>query len=392
MDGVEVGGAGEWARAGFGAFFAEQRREVGLLAQRLCGKRDVAEEIAADAFAEAWRRWEELTAAGAPAAAMGGIVERLVHERADRAARRSRAPQGGAAIAAAGGQGEPDGERVRALLAERLALIPPQDAPTVVIAKIVEAGPADADARRAGLAAKLRRPAPIAAGAIVAVALVAAGAIAMSGSGGGPAPADHQALQVADTGAAGDSAGDSASPSVSAASPSASASASATATASASASPSASPSASAKPSAPASSSAATASSTPTTTLLTASASADYQDKNSTWTELDVTTSIKQPLSALTITITVADCDGLSARGSWDSGAGGAFSTTTTTNADGSITYVFQLKSGHEVDQGSIDFAAQFTHQSQAWKASADSYSIVAQAAGSSATANLTGSF
>lgn len=117
-----------------------------------------------------------------------------------------------------------------------------------------------------------------------------------------------------------------------------------------------------------------------------------QGKNSTWAGLDVTTTIKQTLSALTITITVAACDGLSAQGSWDSGAGGAFATSTTKNADGSLTYVFQLNPGSQVSPGSITFAAQFSHDAQAWTSSADSYSIVAQAAGSSSTVRLSSGF
>lgn len=396
MDGVGLGTAGG-ARSDFGAFVTGHCREVGLLALRLCGKRDVAEEIAADAFAEVWRRWDELTRPGAaPADAMGEIVQRLVHERADRADRADRAGRAAAqpgrhSAAPRGVDAEPDSVRVRALLAERLALIPSQDARTVVIARIVE--PVEDEPTKSGLGAKLRRPAPIA-GAVVAVLVVAVGAYAMSGSGSGgkSAQTNQPLVPLGSTGGDALAAGASASTSTST---SASARPSPSISASASATPSASPSASASAAASASV-AASASAISTTasspTLVTASSSVYDQGHNSTWTQLDIAASVKQTLSALTITFTIADCPGLNAAGAWDSGAGGAFRETTTTNRDGSVTYVFQLSSGDQVSPGTINFAAQFSHQSSSWEASADSYSIVAKAAGSSATNTLTGSF
>jgi len=114
--------------------------------------------------------------------------------------------------------------------------------------------------------------------------------------------------------------------------------------------------------------------------------------NGSWSQLDVAASIDQTLSALTITITVADCPGLSPAGAWDNGAGGQFTETTTVNADGSISYVFKLNPGNEVTSGDVTFAAQFSHAFHSWTASADTYSVAAVVAASGATDSFGGSF
>jgi hypothetical protein len=117
-----------------------------------------------------------------------------------------------------------------------------------------------------------------------------------------------------------------------------------------------------------------------------------QGSNRSWTQLDVTTSVAQTLSALTITITVANCPGLSAAGAWDSGAGGQFNETTTQNGDGSISYVFELAPGSQVTPGGISFAAQFSHSYRGWDQGSDSYSVHAVVAGSNATDSFGGGF
>ncbi len=396
MEAVGFEAAGVGPGTDFGAFFAEQHGEVALLAQRLCGTRDVAEEIAADAFAEAWRRWDELTAAAADrSAAMDEIVQRLVHERAGRPGRRARPAQHP--------EGEPDGARVRALLAERLTLIPSQDAPTVVMARITE--PAADAAAKPPAAAWFRRPAPLG-GAIAAVALVAVGAIAMSGSSGGGHPATGQAAvpltrtdAIAPTAIATGSASASKAASLPAG-PSPSAVTASSNTASPSPSASASPTAAVTTtlSAAATSPSAAAPSTSALVLAPASTSAavtvstSVQGATSTWTQLDMTVTVNQTLSAFTLTITVADCAGLSAAGAWDSGAGGQFSTTTTTHSDGSISYTFALGSSGQVNPAGISFAAQFVHAPGGWKAAADSYSLTAAVAGSGAADDVGGGF
>lgn len=378
MEGVGLGTAGEDTWSAFNAYFADQQREIGMLAYRLCGAADVAEEVAADAFAEAWRRWDELTgdAARPSAAAMGAIVERLVQRRVHRA---GRTPTPRAA-------GEPDMARVRALLFERISLIPPQDAPTVTIPRIVEpiAGDEPEPAGR-------RFPRPLLIGGLIATgAVVVIGAIATAASNSGSPTDTNAPLSLAASGtmgavasAAPGSVNTSASPSPSAsASPSHSPSASPTPTAS---TPSASPSTTA----PAQSASATGSTSAPDALTVAAAV--NGGSNSSWTQLDVTTSVQQNLSALTITINVAYCSQLNAAGAWDSGAGGQFDETTTQNGDGSITYVFALTSGDEVTPGDISFAAQFSHSRHGWSASADSYSVSAEAAGGG-TETFSGSF
>jgi len=384
MEGVGLGAVGERARAEFGAYFAEHHREVGMLAYRLCGERAVAEEVTADAFAEAWRCWDELTRTGAPQPeAMRAIVERLVEGRAH-AAGRTPTPE----VA-----GEPDGARVRALLAERITLIPSQDAPTVVIPRIVE--PVEQSVPEAP-AAKFPRPVVISA-AITAGAIVVLGAIAMAASNdGGTTQANHAPLSLAATGTIGavgtgplTSAGTGASLSRSAsASPSHSPSPSPTASTH---SASASPTGAASSAAPSTTAANASAAATTSGALTASPSVNH-GSNGSWSQLDVAASIDQTLSALTITITVADCPGLSPAGAWDNGAGGQFTETTTVNADGSISYVFKLNPGNEVTSGDVTFAAQFSHAFHSWTASADTYSVAAVVAASGATDSFGGSF
>lgn len=381
-----MGAAGERARAEFGGYFVEHHREVGMLAYRLCGDRAVAEEVTADAFAEAWRRWNELAREGVPGAeAMHGIVERLIQGRV-RTAGRGQPPQ------QPRGDEEPDAVRVSALLSERITLIPPQDAPTEVIARIVEPVEPSAPEEPEG---RPRRQIALS-GMITAGAVVALGVIAIAVSTGGhSAPASHPPLSLAATGtidaavtgAASSAAPTSASPSSASPSPSPS--------------HSASPSASPTPSASKSPTVATTSAAPSTTTappsttsaaLTAYASVN-SGSNRSWTQLDVATTVAQTLSALTISITVADCPGLSATGAWNSGASGQFVETTTQNGDGSITYVFELTPGSEVTSGAdISFAAQFSHYFHGWSAGADSYSVDAVVAGSNATDSFGGAF
>jgi DNA-directed RNA polymerase specialized sigma24 family protein len=388
MKGVGLGTDGDGTWAEFGTYFAEHEREVGLLAFQLCGERDVAEELTADAFAEAWRCWDEWARVGvARSEAMRGIVQRLAQGRV-RAA--GRGPESQDAQDAE----ELDGARVRALLAERITLIPPEDAPTVVIARIVE--PAEPAEESATVTTRFRRPVVISA-VIVAGSLVVIGAVALAASGNGGTPqASPTPLSLAATGTFGSVAtvprtaggATSGSPSRSA-SPSPSRSPSTSPSASARASASSSPTGAASSTVAAVTSATSAATT--SGALTASASVNH-GSNGSWTQLDVATTVDQPLSALTITITVADCPGLSAAGAWNSGAGGQFGETTTTNADGSITYVFALTPGNEVTPGQISFAAQFSHAVHSWSAAADTYSVTAEEAASRTTESLNGAF
>ena len=374
MEGVGIDTAGD-----FGVYLAANHRAVGLLAYASCGELGVAEEVAADAFAEAWRSWDELTRPDAPTplpVAMRAIVERLVQGRI----------HSGEPTAVALEGVEPDGARIRALLAERITLIPPQDAPTVVIPRIVE--PPAQPEPPAAPAPRFRRSHLI--GAVVTVvALVSLGTIAMAVSGGsGASSANSAPLTLVGSGTI-----DSAAPTAAATS----------ASPSRSASPSASPSASHSPSASASPSSTTASATATTGKATASSTVTTSDalsastsvsggNNSSWTQLTVSTSVSQTLSALTVTFDVAASSGLSDPQAWDDGSGGLFTESTNQNADGSITFVFTLASGQQVGQGTVDFTAAFGHDPHGWHASADSFTASAQTAASGATQDLGGSF
>jgi hypothetical protein len=60
------------ARQAFGAFFTARHRGFGRLAYLLSGDQDAAEDIVAEAFAEAWRCWEQVTQADSPVAIAAG--------------------------------------------------------------------------------------------------------------------------------------------------------------------------------------------------------------------------------------------------------------------------------------------------------------------------------
>jgi RNA polymerase sigma-70 factor (sigma-E family) len=69
------------ARHAFGEFFTAHHRELGRLAYLLSGDRDAAEDITAEAFAEAWRRWEKVAGADSPIAYVRRIVVNLAADR-----------------------------------------------------------------------------------------------------------------------------------------------------------------------------------------------------------------------------------------------------------------------------------------------------------------------
>jgi hypothetical protein len=398
MDGVGLGAPGEAARADFGAFFTARHRELALLAYEQSGQRIVAEEITADAFAEAWRRWQEISRADSPAAAMREIVDRLAEGRVRRSAAGLRQDPY-----------EPDAARIWDLTSERIALIPRQKAAATMLAS-GGAGVDDGAPRTAsGGNGRFRRPGPI--GIVIGVnAIAAVVAIVVTATTVGSSGHDnHVTVSLAETntvtaqGAEPDSpnqaatatgytpshsASASASPSPTADQPTNtdSALASTPPTASVAANAGASPSVSATTS-PVSN----AGSTSSADLLTASGSVNVYS-SATWTQLNVAADVTQPLSAMTITIQVADCTDLAETGEWDSGADSEFNPTSTTNANGSITYRFQLNSGDEATPGDVSFAVQFSHTATGWSASADSYSVTAVSASSGATDDLGGGF
>lgn len=395
MDGVGLGAPGETARTAFGTFFTDQVRELALLAHQRSGQRVVAEEITADAFAEGWRRWDEIAESDSPGAAMQEVVARLAERRVPRAQpERNPDPY------------EPDAARIWDLTSERIALIPQQRTTTRAFGG---AGGDDGKGRTTGGTGRFRRPGPIgiviAANAVAAVVaiVVAATTVGSSGNSGhttvsltetnpvqtqGPASDSPKQAEAATDFTPSHASSASASPSPTAdqstnsvpASTSAAGSVATTAGASPSPSASVSTSAVSNPGATASAD-----------LLTASGSVNVYS-STTWTQLDVDADIAQTLGAMTITIQVADCTQLAETGQWDSGAAGQFTPTETTNANGSITYRFQLVSGDEVSPGSVSFAVQFSHAVTGWSASADTYSVTAESASSGAADELGGTF
>jgi hypothetical protein len=395
MEAVQPGAPGEAPRADFGAFFAAQHRELGLLAYRLCGERDVAEEIAADAFAEAWRRWDEISESGSegsdsPAAAMHEIVARLADGRVRRAA--AEQPQS---------PYEPDSTHIWALMNERIALTSPQNTTRLAPGAV---GFAVGGQREGGAFGRFRRPGPIGivigANAVAAVVAIVV-TVATLGSSG---PGGHTTVALTETNTAEGASADSASPAAGAtySTPTRSASASAspsptpdqsTNSASASAAaPTTAPAGVVSPTTATSPSAVSSSaSTASADLMTASGSVNVYS-STTWTQIDVDMDIEQTLSALTVTIRVADCTDLSEAGEWNSGASGQIDDTATTNADGSVTYEYVLASGDEATTGDVSFAAQFSHAASGWSGSADTYTVSARSASSGATENLGGSF
>lgn len=105
-----------------------------------------------------------------------------------------------------------------------------------------------------------------------------------------------------------------------------------------------------------------------------------QASNPNWAQLDVSVTAQKPLTALEITIQVPACPGLSKTGLFDTGAYGLFTASSATAPDGSVSYVFRLAAGHTFSPGTVEFAAQFNHGSTGWLPGADTYRISAQAA------------
>ena len=81
MAATALGATDQAARQAFGEFFTSHHRELGRLAYLLSGDQDAAEDITAEAFAEAWRRWEQVTRADSPLAYVRRIVVNLAADR-----------------------------------------------------------------------------------------------------------------------------------------------------------------------------------------------------------------------------------------------------------------------------------------------------------------------
>jgi hypothetical protein len=416
MEGVAVG-AGDECGAEFAAFFAEHHRALGRLAYRRLGRAHAAEEVTADAFADVWRRWDELSGGGggsgsseaAAVAALYEAVGRIATERVSASARHRLAAGYGEPQAPY----EPNGTHIRALLSERLALIPPHRTAPAAVQETDAFGAAvsfdetatDEQGRHArGGPRRSKRPGPVAT-VIGANALAAFIAVAVAMCSGPASPAGDSTIVTTgqSVGAGGAMGFGSASPSASATwmtpspSPSASPSHSPTAVRTTPPPPGASamgngpaPSARPAPTTPLTSAAPPPAPNPPN-LVTVVAGVNPAS-NASWPALEVATFIHQTLDALTITIHIAPCPGLSAEANWNSGASGEFAERTSIFGDGSITYVFSLIPGQLASTGEVGFNAQFTHSGRGWNASADTYSVAATAAGTAASQKVEGRF
>jgi len=81
MAATALGATDNAARQAFDAFFTSHHREFGRLAYLLSGDQDAAEDITAEAFAQAWGCWEQVSRADSPPAYVRRIVVNLAADR-----------------------------------------------------------------------------------------------------------------------------------------------------------------------------------------------------------------------------------------------------------------------------------------------------------------------
>ncbi len=155
----------------------------------------------------------------------------------------------------------------------------------------------------------------------------------------------------------------------------------ATKPAGADASPSASPSAST--STPASS---------TGAPIVAAAGSLAPTSNAQWSEEDVNITLADPITALQLVVRVAPSAGLASAGFWSNHDITKFDVSVNSDANG-LVYRFTLKPGNSIDAGAFTIAAQFTHSGQR-DASGDTFAVnvTTDQAHGSASAVSQGSF
>lgn len=143
---------------------------------------------------------------------------------------------------------------------------------------------------------------------------------------------------------------------------------------------------------PASPGTASSTSAATSSNLVSAAASIGQATNPNWAELDLVITIKQPLTALHVTVKVSKCDGLMSTGSWNTGASGQFTEQTATDSGGSITYEFELAKGDRAEPGKLTFAVQFNHAIGAWQPQNDTYYVSARTASSAGASAASGAY
>lgn len=88
--GSAVGRSGGGDRAEFEAFFAGHYRELARFAYLLTGEHDAADDVTAEALAEAWKGWTRVSGADRPLAYVRRIVANLAADRTARLVRERR--------------------------------------------------------------------------------------------------------------------------------------------------------------------------------------------------------------------------------------------------------------------------------------------------------------
>ena len=78
------------ARARFDAFFDAHHRDLARLAYLLSGDPDAADDLTAEAFTQAWKRWDQVTGSDSPVAYVRRIVVNLAATRVHRLVRERR--------------------------------------------------------------------------------------------------------------------------------------------------------------------------------------------------------------------------------------------------------------------------------------------------------------
>jgi RNA polymerase sigma-70 factor (sigma-E family) len=78
------------ARVAFDAFFDTHHRDLARLAYLLSGDTDAADDLTAEAFTEAWKRWDQVTGSDVPLAYVRRIVVNLAASRVRRLVRERR--------------------------------------------------------------------------------------------------------------------------------------------------------------------------------------------------------------------------------------------------------------------------------------------------------------
>jgi hypothetical protein len=111
-------------------------------------------------------------------------------------------------------------------------------------------------------------------------------------------------------------------------------------------------------------------------FLTAAGAVD-RNSGPTWSQDNVTITVRRPVVELTVTVTVALTPGVTEHGRYTT-APNADVTTTVTRTTTSLIYSYVLNDGRTLVPGDYLFAAQFTHEPG--RDGADAYTVVARTA------------